>query len=159
MERQKGKAGEAAAKEQVTELWQGPKGAPIQVLLQGHAAEGRGAEATFQLGLCKHEEAALLQARKELAARGGVELPGDAREASEHWKDAEGYWKEYIETYPGRSGLAAARRLYGETWMMRGETKEAIRQWQDVSAPMTDLEKLASLWLAKQAGKEMTTKP
>ena len=37
--------------------------------------------------------------------------------------------------------------------MMRGEAKEAIRQWQDVSAPMTDLEKLASLWLAKQAEK------
>ena len=98
MERQKGSADEALAKEKVAALWQGEKAGPIVVLLQGSAAEGRGAEVTFQLGLCKHEEAARLQARKALAARGGVEVPEDAKKTADAWPDAENFWKEYSET-------------------------------------------------------------
>jgi hypothetical protein len=155
--RARGTPNEAAAKAGIAEVWRWTVGSPMEVLLYGSAAEARGAEATYQLGLCKHELAARLQARKELAARGGVATPADTRKADDAWKDAEGYWNEYIETYPRRPGQAAARRLRGEALARRGQVKEAIAAWQDTRAPMTDLEKLANAWLVKQL-REQTKK-
>ena len=114
------------------------------------ALPGAGPETTYQLGLCKHETAARLQARKDLAVRGGVANADDARATDDAWRDAEGYWKEFIENYSDRPGAASVRRLRGEVQALRGQTKEAIETWKNVSAPMTPLEKLASLWLAKQ---------
>jgi TolA-binding protein len=79
-----------------------------------------------------------------------VATADDRHKTDDAWKDAEGYWKEYIDAYPDRPGAASARRLRGEVQALRGQTKEAVETWKNVSAPMTPLEKLASLWLAKQ---------
>jgi hypothetical protein len=142
---------EATAREREAKLWNWPPNHPMLLLLRGRVADNRAAEATYQLGLCKYEKAARLQARRDLAVKNKVDRPEDAeKELSSAWSDAEGYWKDYTDNYPGRPGFNAARLRRGEAQAMRGDIQEAVRTFQDVSAPMTDLEKLASLLLAKQ---------
>jgi hypothetical protein len=128
------------------ELWKWRPNDAIAVVLFGAIAHSRGPEATYQLGLCKHEVAAHLQARKDLAMRRKGAADGQKTDVA--WKDAESYWKEYADT--DGPGLIAARRLRGEALANRGMKKEARAVWQDLSGPMTDLDRLAHLWLAKQ---------
>jgi hypothetical protein len=144
--------GDPEANARVAELWKWRAGDPIEVLMNGSIARPRGAEVMFQLALCRHEQATRSQARVDLAARAGLPLPGDAARARKTWIDAEGYWKEFLDAYAGSlwPGVAAARRLRGEAQERLGQKAEALATWRDVSAPMTELEKLAVLWLARQ---------
>jgi hypothetical protein len=152
--RARGGPAEAAAKANAAALWKWRPDEPIAVLLLGAAAEARGAEVTYQLGLCKHEVAARLQARKELAARGKADRPEDAIKAAAAWKDAQGYWKEFTDSYPSRLGINAAGLRLSETHAMRGELVEAVQTLRNIPASATDLEKLARLWLARQLEKQ-----
>jgi hypothetical protein len=129
------------------EIWKWRPGDAVAVELFGAIARSRTAEVTYLLGLYNHEVAARRQARKDLAGRGSS--AADGRKAEVAWKDAAGYWKEYIDSPGDRPGLVAARRLRGEALAMRGQTKEAVAVWRDLSGPMTDLDRLAHLWLAK----------
>jgi hypothetical protein len=148
--RTKGTPLEAQAQAQAAQLWKWKPDDPIAVLLLGLAARDRAPQTTFQLALCKHETAARLQARYELAARGHKAQPDDAERARDAWRDAESYWKEFVETYTNHPDLAAARRLRGEALAHLGQTKEAAASWQTWSEGMTPEEKLAGLWLARR---------
>jgi hypothetical protein len=154
--RARGMPDEARASARAAELWKalGNPEAPIAILLHGVAAEGRGAEVVYQLGLCEHEQAAQLQARKELAVRGKVERPEDGFKAEAAWKDAEEYWTQFAADFPSRLGINAASLRLAETQAMRGATADAIRTLQNLPAAITDLEKLERLWRARQLEKQ-----
>ncbi len=83
-----------------------------------------------------------------------MERPDDADKVLSAWKDAAGYWKEFLDTYPTRNGSVAARLRLAETQAMRGEYPQAEETLKDLSADMTDLEKLARLWLIEQWAKK-----
>ncbi len=148
--RARGTPEERQANAAAEELWHWKQGDPMEVLLFGAIAGPRGADAMYQLALCRQEQAQRYQMRADLAARAGPPPGGDLSNARKTWGNAEGYWKEYLDTNPGRPGVASARRLRGEAQAMLGQREEAAKSLRDVAGPMTDLEKLGSLWLAKQ---------
>jgi hypothetical protein len=148
--RAKGTPEERTAAAAVEAVWKGMDFRPVELLTLGAIAGPRGADAMYQLALCRHEQAMRYQARVELAVRAGLPPGTDAANARKTWTDAEGYWKEYLDQNPGRPGVASGRRLRGEAQAMLGQREEAAKSLGDISAPMADLEKLGCLWLAKQ---------
>jgi hypothetical protein len=135
----------------VAELWKDADAA--HVLLHGAIAGARTAEIIYQLGLCKQEQAERLQARLDRAARKAPPTPAEAEKVQVAWRDALGWWKEFIEQYPtalrNTGGQSAARRLRGRAQAMLGDRPGAEASWQDLSAPMTELEKVACLYRAR----------
>jgi hypothetical protein len=148
--RARGTADQPTAAARVEQVWKWKGGDAMDIVLGGAMAGPRGAEVMYQLALCRHEQATRHQARVDLAARAGIAAAGDIDNARKTWIDAEGYWKEFLDNNPGRPGLAAASRLLGEAQLMLGQKDEASKTWKDLSTSMTDLEKLARLWLAQQ---------
>jgi hypothetical protein len=140
-------AGLAAANEQVAELWKAAE--PITTLLQGAMAGPRSAELVYQLGLCKHEQAERLQAR--LALLGAAADKAEATRAQGAWKDALRWWRAYAEDHPRGPAAAAACRLRGRAQLMLGDRAAAAATWSAAPDDMTELEKVACLYLASHA--------
>lgn len=65
------------------------------------SAEPLGEEATYLLALCKHEQAERAQARFERGQKNAS--PADA------WKTADGWWEEYLKSYPSGPSVVAVR--------------------------------------------------
>lgn len=147
---QKGTPEEAAANAAVEALWRFRPGDAMEVALLGSIAVARGSDVIYQLALCRHEQAARHQMRADLAARAGLPPGNDALKARKDWGATESYWKEFVDGNATRPAVAAGRRLHAETLARTGNLEEASKRLQDVSGPMSELEKLASLWLAKQ---------
>src|SRR5262249_40831717 len=143
---------QAAMTPEVMKLFRWNLGDPMDVLLSGAIADGRGSQVAFQLGLCKYEQAARLQTRMELAARAGVQAAGDEQKARQAWEQTGEEWKQYLDNYGKRPGAAEARRMLGESRLGEGKPEEAKQIWTE-AAKLTEnnSEKLALLWLAKQA--------
>jgi hypothetical protein len=150
--RARGGPDEARATQAVEGLWKWKGNEPIAVLMAGAISGPRAAEVMYQLALCRHEQAASYQSRLALAARAKLTLPADLANARKTWTDAEGYWKEFLEANAGRPSVPAARRLRAESLAALGQQDEARKSLEDLSGPMSELEKLACLWLAKQTG-------
>ena len=153
--RERGTPNQAAANARVEQLFQWKIGDPIEVLIDGSLAGPRGAEVTYQLALCKHEQATRFQQRIDLGSTIGLTLPVDEGNAKLAWEGADGYWKEFLDANAGRPGVASAQRMRGEALAHLGKKPEAATVWKDTSAPQADLERLARLWLARPEG----TKP
>jgi hypothetical protein len=150
---QKNPQGLAIANREVEDVWK--KAGPIMVLLEGSLAPVHGANVTYLLGLCKHEQAERLQARLDLLARtpGASINPVDAEKSRTAWQDAQSWWKEYIEKYPTQPGRASALLMLARTQAMLGNLPSAIALLEDTSGPMTPMEKLGHLYLARQLKK------
>jgi hypothetical protein len=143
--------GQSAMTPEVMKLFRWRLNDPMDVLMSGAVADARGAQVTFQLALCKHEQAARLQTRTELAARGGVKTDADEQNARKAWAQAGYWWKSYLDNYGKRSGVAAARRMLGESRLGEGKPDEAKQVWTEAAKLTEDpSEKLALLWLAQQ---------
>ena len=103
------KAAEAQAQTQVDNHW---KQVVVQLLIDKASAEVGRAEASFLLGLCKHEQAERLQARLERAT--GPEADRLRPEVILAWKTALAAWRTYEQLarahagFPGRSAHASA---------------------------------------------------
>ncbi len=150
-EREKQGGPDTNARERMAVLWKWRSDDPMAVLVFGEAARTRAAQTTYQLGLCKHEIAACLQAKQDLAGRGGAaEADAEHKTLVDDWKDAEEYWKDYVESYADQPGIVSAQLLRAEARALQGQKKEAIKMLQEAAAATTGLEKLACLWLAKQ---------
>src|SRR5262249_38479131 len=68
-------------------------GGPLGIWVEGNVADSLGAEVTYLMALCKHEQAERLQTRLDLAGRAGKPPPAEDREAARKaWKDAAGWW-------------------------------------------------------------------
>jgi hypothetical protein len=141
----------AAAKQQVDEVWK--EAEPVLILLQGAMAGPRSADVVYQLGLCKQEQAERLQARLELLARapGAAANKSEAARAQEAWKDALRWWNVYAEEHARGPASAAARRLRGRAQLMLGDRAAAAATWSALPDDMAMLEKVACLYLARQA--------
>jgi hypothetical protein len=156
-------AAEAAAKE-VEAVW--GNAAPVVTLLQGASAVPGLADATYLLGLCKHEKAEQAQTRLDLLARSlgnnakESDRMKDARQdARTAWMDALGWWKKYGDDHPEESpqkpssspGRAAAvRQMRARAQAMLGDEKAAAATYKDLTEPMAPLEKVAALYRARQ---------
>jgi hypothetical protein len=142
-----------AAKQRVNAIWNDPSARPVYALLFSAVAEARNPEVSYQLGLCSQEQAELLQARLDLQKRArGVAAEDDKTQQA--WQDARSAWKQYEEDYPKHVDRAAARLLRGRAEAMLGDWKHAVASWKKLSDSMTDLEKLAALYLARQLEKQ-----
>jgi hypothetical protein len=156
-------AAEAATRE-VDAIWK--ESTPVVTLLEGASAVPGLADATYLLGLCKHERAEQAQARLDLLARSlgdnakksdrMKDVRQDARTA---WMDALGWWKKYGDDHPEESpqrpssspGRAAAvRQMRARAQAMLGDEKEAATTYEDLTEPMAPLEKVAALYRARR---------
>jgi hypothetical protein len=141
----------AAANQQVAEVWK--EADPVSTLLQGAMAGPRTADVVYQLGLCKQEQAERLQARLDLLARAGGAAAGkaEAARAQGAWKDALRWWNVYAEEHARGAAAAAARRQRGRAQLMLGDRAAAAATWSALPDDMAALEKVACLYLARQA--------
>jgi hypothetical protein len=141
----------AAANQQVADVWK--ESEPIMVLLQGSMAGPRSAELVYQLGLCMHERAERLQARLDLLARapGAAAGKAEAERAREAWKDALRWWNTYAEENPRSPAVASALRLRGRAQEALGDRSAAVATWSAPPEGADALEKVACLYLARQA--------
>jgi hypothetical protein len=147
------------AEKQVSKLWTGRSSLAVHVLLNSAAASARSPEVDYQLGLCSQEQAEQTQARLDLQAQAGVKpFASDVENARKNWQLALDNWKRFEEDYPTHPDVAAARRLRGRAEAMLGDHKAAIASWKNVSGCRTELEKLASLYLAQQWQKKHGSK-
>jgi hypothetical protein len=138
-------------REQKATLWvRRGKDDPFDVFFNGAIAELRVGELTYQLGLCKHEEAIRLQVRLDLADRAGVRQQSDVDKARVAWEQADAWWKQCLQD-PRCPGPDEARRLHGEALLHLGKRDEAARVWRSDLTGLPDLSKLARLWLARRA--------
>jgi hypothetical protein len=129
-------------------LWRDGPAGPAELLLNGRMAGPRGAEVTYQLGLCKQEQAERLQGHHDMTA--GSAGAADLENVQTAWQHALGWWVEYDTKYPNGADRAAVRRLRGRAEQALGDTAAARATWQNVSGPMTELEKVAALYRARQ---------
>jgi hypothetical protein len=138
----------AQAEARVSALWRNAEA--IDIVMGNAIAGPRRAEITYLLGLCKHEQAEQEQARQE--ARGGKPSADSVKKMQVAWGDALGWWKQYADNYPKGSAASAARRLHARALAALGERQQAAVLLHDV-AGMTELEKLAALYQARQLEK------
>jgi hypothetical protein len=153
-----------AANKEVEAVW--ADAAPVVTLLQGASAVPGLADATYLLGLCKHEKAEQAQTRLDLLARSlganakESDRMKDARQdARTAWMDALGWWKKYGDDHPEESpqrpssspGRAAAvRQMRARAQAMLGDEKAAAATYNDLTEPMAPLEKVAALYRARR---------
>lgn len=150
LSRAKGGPERQQAETQVKALWEDQDSWPIAIVLGSTAAAARNPEVAYQLGLCGQEQAEQLQARLDLEARtNGSAHPRDVEKAASDWRNALNAWKRFEEDYPNHRDCAAARRLRGRAEAMLGDSAAAA-SWKNVSDCPTELEKIASLYLAQQ---------
>jgi hypothetical protein len=138
----------------VEQLWKDAEA--VSLLIDGAMAGPRTAEITYDLGLCKHEQAERLQARLDATTRkaGAAPAPDEVEQVQTAWRDALGWWKTFAEQYAASPAQSAARRLRGRAQAMLGDRQGAVASWQDVSGHLTDPEKLASLYRARQLARQ-----
>jgi len=125
---------------EVQKLYAWRLGEPMEQLMTGAMAEGRGAQVTYQMGLCKHEQAVHLQATH-----------ADRDKVRQAWEETARWWKRCRDQYGQRPGALAARRMLGEVRLAQGQSAEAAKEWKEAAALTEDnLEKLGLLWRAGQ---------
>jgi hypothetical protein len=114
----------------------------------GSAAKPLGAEATYLLALCKHEEAEQKQAALDrLAGEKPARRVADTQDA---WKTAADWWKTYRDEYPTAAGAVAARLWQARALTALGQRDAARALLTDLSGGLTPLEETARLYLARR---------
>jgi hypothetical protein len=147
------------ADKQIQKLWNDRSSYPVRLLINGAAATARNPEVAYQLCLCDQEQAEQIQARLDLQAQSGVQqYAQDVENAQKAWRNAVEHWKRFEEDYAKHPDAAAARRLRGWAEAMLGDHPDAIASWKNVADCRTDLEKIASLYLARQWQKKHPSK-
>jgi hypothetical protein len=117
-------------------LWRSQQG-PV-VLIENIVSDPLAAEATYLLGLCKHEEA-------ERAER-----PGD-RPGPEGWANAVLWWQSFLTDYPGHPWTPSAQRNLARALAADGRRDEARAMYLALaeSAP-SPLDRLACRYLVEK---------
>lgn len=160
---------------ELLKVYQWRLGEPMDVLMSGATAEGRGAQVTYQLALCKHEQAVRSQVRLALAVQAGKKTDEDEMKVREAWEQTAEQWKFFLEHFGKRpiedekkvreaweQRTAAARQLLGEAKLSiarssasdqerQRQTAEAVKLWTEgTSSAEANLEQLGLLWRARQ---------
>jgi hypothetical protein len=127
----------------------------LSILVDGSAAEPRGAQASFQMALCMGEEAERTQAHVDRLARANRPADPDelatAREAAKTaWKDAAGWWGSYTQTYPGTPFTVQGQLLHARTRDYLGERDRARALLEDVPPGLNAPQKAGRLYMAQR---------
>jgi hypothetical protein len=146
------------ARAQLEQVWKAEQ-ETLVVLLSGRAAEVQVPDGTYLLALCKQEQAERLQRQADRARGAGA----DSQAAKDAWTDATFWWGKYAAeppppsfggaAAPRRSSPAVARLLHARAQLALGEREQAVRQLEDLSGDLTDLEQTARLYLTRQLKK------
>jgi hypothetical protein len=152
------------AKRQIVALWQGER-PPVQLdgsdnrlavsrlplwlrALLVAAAEPMGADATYQLALCKQEQAARSSLHADLQSKAVV--AADTKARRDAWQAAADWWKTYLDEYPAGSAAVAARQLRAEALVALGDREAAAALLESATGPTTPLEETGRLYRARQ---------
>jgi hypothetical protein len=147
----------ASADKRIAALWKAAD--PVYILLVGGASLPRDGEVTYQLGLCKHEQAEQYQARLDLLARAGVApAAADVERCKQTWADAKDWWDRTAAEFGRGSAAPPARQNRGRAEAMLGDWSAAAATWGDVSGYMGPADKLAALYRAREAQKHTAPK-
>ena len=119
----------AAAQARVDQVWE--QAQPLELTLISAAAEPISAEITYQLALCRQEQAERFQ-------------------AEDAWREAVEWWEKYAAQYPKAPGIAAANRLQARAREALGDVDTAIALLENPAGEQTKLEKTARLYEARQ---------
>jgi hypothetical protein len=111
------------------------------------AAQPMGAEATYWLALCKHEQAERLQARRDRLPENKGKQSDDPIQGA--WRNAAEWWKTYLDEYPAAPGAAAARLGQARALEALNQTQAAVGVLQNLSGTLTLLEETARLYRAR----------
>lgn len=152
-EREAGAGGRSAAlvtaQARVDELWKQSK--EMVLLVRAATAEPFGAEATYLLALCKHEQAERSQARLERTRQAGRELSAtETKTAQDGWRSAGNWWDTFLEKHPTAPSAASARFQKARVLEAQGLQEAAGDVLQDLTGQLTPLEKTGRLYWAKQ---------
>lgn len=109
-----------SAQARVADVWDPKKSQKPRLALVGAAAAPLGAETTYCLALCKHEQAE--QAQSAFERRKGKTIPKDVVEA---WRDAASWWKKYLDEHPAGRDEAAARLHWARALEKQGDKAAA----------------------------------
>jgi hypothetical protein len=139
----------AEAKQAVAQLWQ--TSGKVEERVRTAAIEPMLADVIYLLALCKHEQADRLQQRVHRAEQAKKAPPAsDIKAAAEAWKSAAGWWETFLDGYSSSAAAPAARLLRARALEAVGQKKPAISLLEDFSGNLTNLQKCARLYLAKQ---------
>jgi len=132
-------------KQQIEAKWN--TSSALGLLFAEATARPRSAQLTYQLGLCKQEEAEIRQVRLQMRPGG----PASASEARNAWEEALNVWYHFLEDYPRDQTIGAVRQLRARALSQLGKWEEAAEAWENVAPPLSPLEQVASLYQAHQA--------
>jgi hypothetical protein len=136
------------AQQRVDKLWQ--HSGAVLALVKGAAAEPMSAQVVYLLALCKHEQAERAQIKLDRAIRGGKTASTAERSDVENlWRSAAGWWQSVLDEHGMAPTAPSARILRARALYALGERDSAVALLEDISG-LTDLEKTAHLYLAKQ---------
>jgi hypothetical protein len=145
------------AAKRVDALWKAAD--PVYVLLFGASSGPRDGEVTYQLGLCMQEQAEKYQAGLDLRKRAGIPAtPTELDRCRDRWVGAKGWWDRMASDYGQGMAGPPARQNRGRAEAMLGDWEAAAATWDDVSGPMSPLDKLAALYRAREARTHLAAK-
>jgi hypothetical protein len=131
---------------EIVEVWK--EAGPVLVLLLGSVAEARIGDITYEVALCKHEEAERMQARLDLIEKDSKPEDADRRKTATAWREAVSAWDTFLRDYKNRPDAIAARQWRGRAHARLGDWKAAVEDWKDTSGPLPDIVKLANFYHA-----------
>ena len=171
-EREAGRGGQddlQAARAQLDRVWKAADEFVIP-LIESRAAEVRAPDVSFELALCKHEQAERLQAAVDRLRQAGKAVPAeDAEAAKEGWNNAVTWWQSYVneaatsplprKTDPRlaepppdvrTSARAAATILEARAQVALGRRDAAVNLLQAAPADLPEAEQVTRLYLLRQ---------
>ncbi len=137
-----------AAKKQIEALWK--QSQAVQLYVVASAADSLLNEISYLLALCKHEQAERAQVALERLKAGKSDAGREAKLAQEAWRSAAEWWDTCLEEAPASPLAPAARLQRAHVAAVLGQPDAAVALLQNLNGEMTDLEKLARLYLARQ---------
>jgi hypothetical protein len=150
------------AKVELTQVWK--EAVAVILLLHDGIARTRNVDITYEIALCKHEEAERAQARLQLLEQEKKAEDADRQEVKAAWREARQDWSTFLQDCKARADgprgknelamlyrsnlIAAALRLRARTAAKVGDWTDAIKDWKDPAAARTEGERLANLYHA-----------
>jgi hypothetical protein len=114
----------------------------------GVAADPMGAQATYLLALCKHEQAERAQAR--LDAVTGAPPADQLKACRAAWESTAKWWRTYLDEYHAGSEVAGARLGCARALEALGQREQAREVLSNLGGQLSPLDETARLYRAKQ---------
>jgi hypothetical protein len=124
---------------------------PLNLLIEGRAADPLMGDATYLLALCMHDQAERAQAKADKARRAGrTPSASDTKAAQDAWRDAARWWETYLEEHAQKPAAPAARWWRARVAEALGDKEAAAALLRNMAGTITPLEKTARLYRARQ---------